>query len=154
MLIWQQIYEGTTMFCETERTWESKSHYDRRSVGQSFLVSSPFWGSRWEFCYCQTFAVLSMWDALSSETTVLPFFAIIVSSTCYLHADFASWVLIQFLWWPLFFLLLTRSHWALLKYRCDYFERVFQRRTVYIRSLNWLSWDLLGGMVIYYLKVL
>jgi hypothetical protein len=33
------------------------------------------------------------------------------------------------------------SH-VLLKYRCDSFEHV-QRRTVYIRNLNWLTWYLL-----------
>jgi hypothetical protein len=31
----------------------SKSHYGRRSVGQSVLVSSPFWGPRPDFYYCQ-----------------------------------------------------------------------------------------------------
>jgi hypothetical protein len=39
---------------------KSKSHYDRRSVGQSVLVSSRIWGPRPDLCYCQIFAVLSM----------------------------------------------------------------------------------------------
>jgi hypothetical protein len=38
---------------------KSESHYDRRPVGQSVLVSSPIRGPRPDFCYCQTFAVLS-----------------------------------------------------------------------------------------------
>jgi hypothetical protein len=29
------------------------SHYDRRSVGQSIMLSSPIWSSRPDFCYCQ-----------------------------------------------------------------------------------------------------
>jgi hypothetical protein len=36
-----------------------------RSAGQSVLVSNAIWGPRPDFCYCQTVAVLSMWDALS-----------------------------------------------------------------------------------------
>jgi hypothetical protein len=39
--------------------FRSKSHYDRLSVSQSALVSSPIRGPRPYFCYCQTFAVLS-----------------------------------------------------------------------------------------------
>jgi hypothetical protein len=42
---------------------KSKSHYDRLSVGQSVLVSSPIWGPRSDFYYCQTFAVLWMGGA-------------------------------------------------------------------------------------------
>jgi hypothetical protein len=33
---------------------KSKSRYNRRSVGQSVLLSDSFWGPRPEFCYCQT----------------------------------------------------------------------------------------------------
>jgi hypothetical protein len=55
---------------------QSQSHYGRRSVGQLVLVSSPIWGPRPDFCYCQTFAVLSMWGALSDERTDLLFVAI------------------------------------------------------------------------------
>jgi hypothetical protein len=32
--------------------WETESHYDRRSVGQSVLVSSPIWGSWPDVTYC------------------------------------------------------------------------------------------------------
>jgi hypothetical protein len=53
----------------SQLTCKSKSHYDRQSVGQSVLVSSPIWGPRPDFCYCQTFAVLSMWGALSDKRT-------------------------------------------------------------------------------------
>jgi hypothetical protein len=52
---------------------KSKSYYDRRSVGQSVLVSSPIWGPRPEFCYCQTFAGLLMWDVFSDERAGLSF---------------------------------------------------------------------------------
>jgi hypothetical protein len=38
---------------------KSKSRYERRSVGQSVLVSGPMWGPRPDFCYCQTVTVLS-----------------------------------------------------------------------------------------------
>jgi hypothetical protein len=51
-------------------------------------------------------------------------------------SHFASWVLIQFC------LLLTGPKWArhdLLKYRCTYFQHVCQRRTIYVRSLKWLT---------------
>jgi hypothetical protein len=47
----------------------SKSGHNRRSV----LVSSPIRGRRPEFCCCQTIAVLSMWGALSDESTGLSF---------------------------------------------------------------------------------
>jgi hypothetical protein len=68
-------------------TWQfkSKSHYDRRSVGQSVLVSSPIWGPWLDFCYCQTFAVLSLRGAISDERTGLSFVAVVVSSTWHLY---------------------------------------------------------------------
>jgi hypothetical protein len=40
-------------------------------------VSSPIWGPRPDFCYCQTFAVLSMGGALSDERTGLSFMFIL-----------------------------------------------------------------------------
>jgi hypothetical protein len=36
---------------------KSKSRYDCRSVGWSFLVSPTIWGPRSDFCYCQLVAV-------------------------------------------------------------------------------------------------
>jgi hypothetical protein len=68
--------------------FKSKSRYDRRSVSQSVLVSSPIWGPRSDFCYCQTTAVLSMWGALSDERTGLSFTAVKISSTCHLYLQF------------------------------------------------------------------
>jgi hypothetical protein len=50
---------------------ESKLCYDRQSVGQSVLVSSPIWGPRSDFYYRQTAAGLLMLDALSDEMTDL-----------------------------------------------------------------------------------
>jgi hypothetical protein len=45
----------------------SKLRYDRRSVGQSVLVSTPTWVS-WPYInYCLTFTVLSMSGAPSDE---------------------------------------------------------------------------------------
>jgi hypothetical protein len=52
---------------------KSKLCYDRRSVGQSVLVSSPIWGPRPDFCYYWILAGLLMWPALSDETTGLSF---------------------------------------------------------------------------------
>jgi hypothetical protein len=53
----------------------SKSNicYDRRSVGQSVLVSGTHLGLRPDFHCCQTAAVLLVWSALSDERTGLPF---------------------------------------------------------------------------------
>jgi hypothetical protein len=65
-----------------------KSHCDRRSVGQPVLVSSTIWGPRPDFCYCQTFAVLSMWGALSEERKGLSFVAVTVSSTRHPYLQF------------------------------------------------------------------
>jgi hypothetical protein len=64
---------------------KSKPHCDRRSVGQSALVSSPFSSQRPNFSYCQTVAVLLMWGALSDEKTGLSFVAVIVNSTWRLY---------------------------------------------------------------------
>jgi hypothetical protein len=64
---------------------KSKSHYDRRSVGQSVLVSSPIWDRRPDFLYCQTAAVLSMWGTLSEERTGLSFVVVIINSTWHLY---------------------------------------------------------------------
>jgi hypothetical protein len=52
---------------------KSKLCYDRRSVGQSVLVSSPILGPTSDFYYCQTAAGLLMWGALSDERTGLSF---------------------------------------------------------------------------------
>jgi hypothetical protein len=48
-----------------------KSRYDRRSVGQSVLVSSPIWVSRPDINYCLTVTVLSMSGAPSDERSGL-----------------------------------------------------------------------------------
>jgi hypothetical protein len=53
----------------------------RPTVSRPVSVSSHIWGPRPDFCYCQTFAVLSMWGALSDKRTGLSFVAAIVSST-------------------------------------------------------------------------
>jgi hypothetical protein len=51
----------------------SKLRYDRRSVGQSVLVSSPHLGPKKNCYYCQTFTGLLMWGGLSDERTGLSF---------------------------------------------------------------------------------
>jgi hypothetical protein len=51
--------------CAVKLKLKSKSHYDRRSVGQSFLVWSPIWGSWPDINFCLTFTVLSMSGAPS-----------------------------------------------------------------------------------------
>jgi hypothetical protein len=54
---------------------KSKLHYDQQSVGQSVLVPSCIWGTRPDFCYCQTAAGLFMWGALSDKRMGLSFTA-------------------------------------------------------------------------------
>jgi hypothetical protein len=51
---------------------KSKLCYDRRSVGQSVLVSSLHLGPKTRFYYCQRVAGLLMWAALSEERTICP----------------------------------------------------------------------------------
>jgi hypothetical protein len=46
---------------------KSKSHYDRRPVGQCVLVSNPIWGSWPDINYCVTVTVLSISGAPSDE---------------------------------------------------------------------------------------
>jgi hypothetical protein len=56
---------------------KTKPRYDRlsvtQSVGQCVLVSSPFWLSWPDVCYCLTVTVVSLWCALSDERTGLSF---------------------------------------------------------------------------------
>jgi hypothetical protein len=68
--------------------YSSQSRYGRQSVGQSVLVSSPIWGPRPDFCYCQTVAVLFMWGSPSDERTGLSFTALKISSPCHLYLQF------------------------------------------------------------------
>jgi hypothetical protein len=49
---------------------ESKSRYDWRSVSQ-VLMSSPFWFSWPDVCYCLTVTVVSLWGAPSDERSGL-----------------------------------------------------------------------------------
>jgi hypothetical protein len=50
-----------------------KLRYDRRSVGQSVLVSSLIWGPRPDVCYCQIVACVFMWGSHSDGRTGLSF---------------------------------------------------------------------------------
>jgi hypothetical protein len=52
---------------------KSKSHYDRRPVGQCVLVSSPVWGSWPDVNYCLTVTVLSLSGSPSDERSGLSF---------------------------------------------------------------------------------
>jgi hypothetical protein len=113
-----QHWNFATAFWEHEPLCDLKSklHYDRRSVGQSVLVSSRIWGRRPDSCYCQTFASLSMWGVLSGDRTGLSF-TIAAGHRQNSHI-YRTWipearVLMQFLWWQLFCHLLTRPHFAL-----------------------------------------
>jgi hypothetical protein len=54
-------------------TSKSKSCYDRRSVCQSVLMSSPIYGQRPAFCYRQTVAGLLTWGAFSDQRAGLSF---------------------------------------------------------------------------------
>jgi hypothetical protein len=56
---------GYCLKTTSDSDWsESESRYDRRSVGQSVLVSSPIWGSWPDINYCLTVIILSMSGAL------------------------------------------------------------------------------------------
>jgi hypothetical protein len=58
-------------FVRSKTTYPSKSHYDRRPVGQSILVSRPVWVPWPDINFCLTFTVLSMSGAPSDERLVL-----------------------------------------------------------------------------------
>jgi hypothetical protein len=51
---------------------ESNLCYDRQPVGQCVLMSSPVWGPRTNFCYCQRVAGLLTWGALSGDNFCWP----------------------------------------------------------------------------------
>jgi hypothetical protein len=53
--------------CQVTTPSKSKSHYDRRPVGQCVLVSSPVWGSWPDVNYNLTVTVLSISGAPSDE---------------------------------------------------------------------------------------
>jgi hypothetical protein len=61
--------EESTITSRSGGKSKSKLRYQRRTVGQSFLVSNPFWGTRPDICYCQTVPGFLMWGALSDEKT-------------------------------------------------------------------------------------
>jgi DNA-directed RNA polymerase subunit N (RpoN/RPB10) len=62
---------------------ESQSHVttDCQSV-------SHIWSPRTDLCYFQTFAVLSMWGALSDERMDVSFTSVKISHTCHLYLQF------------------------------------------------------------------
>jgi hypothetical protein len=62
-----------TYFPNTKSNSDSKLRYDRRSVGQSVLVSSRIWWPRPDLCYCRTVAGLLLWGAHSDGRTGLSF---------------------------------------------------------------------------------
>jgi hypothetical protein len=62
---------------------QSVSRYDRRSVGQSVLVSSPIWVSWPDINYCLTLTVLSMSGAPSDERSGLS--SVLVTWTASVH---------------------------------------------------------------------
>jgi hypothetical protein len=67
-----------TNYCNKSK---SKSHYDRRPVGQCVLVSSPVWGSWPDVNYCLTVPVLSISGAPSDERSGLSFVLLSVTWT-------------------------------------------------------------------------
>jgi hypothetical protein len=54
------VAEAWTSEVQASQKSKSKSRYDRQSVCQSVLVSSPIWGPTPDFCHSQTVAVFSM----------------------------------------------------------------------------------------------
>jgi hypothetical protein len=57
----------------TKAESKSKLYYDRRSVGQPILVSSPILDPRPNFYYCQTVASMLMWGTLFNVRRGLSF---------------------------------------------------------------------------------
>jgi hypothetical protein len=69
-LLWLPTELNWTELCGKSKP---KLCYDRRSVGQSVLVSSTHLGLKTKFFYCQTVSGFLMWGALSDERTSLSF---------------------------------------------------------------------------------
>jgi hypothetical protein len=67
---------------------ESESRYDRRSVGQSVLVSSPIWGSWPDINYCLTVTVVSISGAPSDDRQGLS--SVLVTWTASVHCCWPS----------------------------------------------------------------
>jgi hypothetical protein len=69
------VTDSLTAQAWTTKTLHSKSHYSWRSVNQSVLVSSPFWGSWPDSTYVTglTVTVLVSWGAPSDEGAGLSF---------------------------------------------------------------------------------
>jgi hypothetical protein len=72
LILFDCCYMFRFIYCPKSKS-KSKLCYDRRSVGQSVLVSNTHLGLTTRFCYCQAVAGLLMWGALSDERTGLPF---------------------------------------------------------------------------------
>jgi hypothetical protein len=99
---------------------QSKSRYDPQSVGQSLLVSSTHPGSKTRFLLlsgsCEFVDVgRPHWreDGSVVYNCCWPSPTQLCLQPVNSSSHFASWVLIQFLWWPLF-CLLTRPHFAVM----------------------------------------
>jgi hypothetical protein len=98
---------------------ESKSTlcYDRRSVSQSILVSNPHQGPKTRFLLLSdSCGFVDVGRPLWREDESVVYNCCWASPTqSYLPPmnssnHCASWILIQFLWWPLFYFLLIRPH--------------------------------------------
>jgi hypothetical protein len=61
--------------------------YDRLSVDQSALLSSPIWDPRPDFHYCQRVAGVFMWSALSNERMGLLKFLLGLASAVILGSE-------------------------------------------------------------------
>jgi hypothetical protein len=79
MYVYMHEEQNFQFFCVVKQlishiVWcKSKSHYDRRPVGQCALVSSPVWGSWPDANCCLTVTVLSISGAPSDERSGLSF---------------------------------------------------------------------------------
>jgi hypothetical protein len=69
---WFRIPRDSWPYFTLWRLWQPKSklHYDRRSIGQSWC-QARIWGTRLDFCYCQTVAGLLAEAPLTLASSVI-----------------------------------------------------------------------------------
>jgi hypothetical protein len=75
---------STTTYC-TSSASKSKLCYDWLSVSQYVLMSSPFWFSWPDVCYCLMITVVTLWVALSDERSGL-------SAALFTHLSVHIWL--------------------------------------------------------------
>jgi hypothetical protein len=97
LIIYMKLNLIVTKQVGSSQRSKSKSRYNRRSAGQSVLVSRPIWVSCPNINYCLTMTILSMSGALSDERSGLSSHLNCFSSIILLLA-FASYFISDCLW--------------------------------------------------------